>query len=86
LLFLLSSDASPRYKQDILRCLAAPIGTSVQFRYDKIYIPGDLFKKLSDEAAQFPMGGIVCSVASTGHGVLPIVPIRTVKVQKPRIH
>jgi hypothetical protein len=85
-LFLLSSDARPRYKQDILRCLAAPIGSTVQFRYDKAHIPGDLFEKLTSDAARFPMEGIVCSVASNGDGVLPIVPVRTVRVQKPRGH
>lgn len=30
---LLSSSARPRYREDILRCLAAPEGTCVQFRY-----------------------------------------------------
>jgi hypothetical protein len=86
LLFLLSSDSSPRYKQDILRCLSAPTGTTVQFRYDRVHLPGDLFKKVTDDATQFPMEGIVCSVASKGNGLLPIVPVRRVQVRKPRIH
>jgi hypothetical protein len=85
-LFLLSSDYSPRYKQDILRCLAAPIGTTVQFRYDKAHIPEDLFNKLTSKTTRFPLDGIVCSVASKGNGILPIVPVRMVKMQKPRVH
>lgn len=86
MLFLLSSDYSPRYKQDILRCLAAPIGSAIQFRYDKVHIPKDLLEKLENKATRFPLEGIVCSVASKGNGVLPIVPIRKVKVHRPRVH
>lgn len=86
MLFLLSSDYSTRYKQDILRCLAAPIGASLQFRYDKVDVSGTLFDKLVNPASSFPQDGIVCSVASKGTGVLPVVPIRTVKVQRPRVH
>lgn len=86
MLFLLSSDYSPRYKQDVLRCLAAPIGSTVQFRYDKIHIPEDVLEKLTSDATEFPVEGIVCSVASKGAGVLPIVPVRRVRVQRPRIH
>jgi hypothetical protein len=85
-LFLLSSDYSPRYKQDILRCLAAPRGSAVQFRYDKVHIPEDVLGKLLNNATQFPLEGIVCSVASKGNGILPIVPVRKVRVQKPRVH
>lgn len=86
MLFLLSSDYSPRYKQDILRCIAAPMGSSVQFRYDKVHIPNDLVGKLLNSATKFPLEGIVCSVASKGNGILPIVPVRKVMVQKPRVH
>jgi hypothetical protein len=85
-LFFLSSDYSPRYKQDILRCLAAPIGSVVQFRYDKVHIPEDVLKKLVSTGTQFPLEGVVCSVATKGIGVLPIVPVRKVRVQKPRVH
>jgi len=84
--FLLSSDYSPRYKQDILRCLAAPIGSVVQFRYDKVHLPADVLKKLTSDATNFPLEGIACSVASKGEGILPIVPVRKVRVQKPRVH
>jgi hypothetical protein len=86
MLFLLSSDYSPRYKQDILRCLAAPIGSSIQFRYDKVHIPKEVFDKVTSNATSFPLQGIVCSVASSGDGVLPIVPVRTVSVEKARVH
>lgn len=86
MLFLLSSDYSPRYKQDILRCLAAPVGTTIQFRYDKVHIPKSVLEKLTSDRTQFPLEGIVCSVASKGNGILPIVPVRKVSVEKPRVH
>ncbi len=86
MLILLSSDYSPRYKQDILRCLAAPKGSAVQFRYDKAHIPDDVLNKLASPTTQFPLEGIVCSVASNGIGILAIVPVRMVKVQRPRVH
>src|SRR5579864_115801 len=85
-LFLLSSDASPRYKQDVLRCLAAPIGSSVQFRYDKIEVSSVALSSLSGGNAVFPQDGVVCSVASQGIGVLPIVPVRKVSVLNCREH
>jgi len=85
-LFLLSSDYSPRYKQDILRCLAAPIGSAVQFRYDRVHISSDVLTSLTNSTTRFPLDGIVCSVSSKGFGVLPLVPVRKVKVQKPRVH
>jgi hypothetical protein len=34
----LSSGASPRYREDITRALALPVGTVLQFRYDKAYL------------------------------------------------
>lgn len=86
MLFFLSSDYSPRYKQDILRCLAAPRGSTIQFRYDKAHIPGQVFETLTRKSTRFPLEGVVCSVASKGVGVLPLVPVRKVRVQRPRIH
>jgi hypothetical protein len=86
MLFLLSSDYSPRYKQDILRCLAAPMGSVVQFRYDKAHVPAAVLNKLTSQDTKFPLDGIVCSVASKGRGLLPMVPVRKVSVQKPRVH
>jgi hypothetical protein len=85
-LFLLSSDASPRYKQDVLRCLAAPIGSSVQFRYDKIEVSAGALSSLTGGNAVFPQDGVVCSVASQGIGVLPIVPVRKVSILNCREH
>jgi hypothetical protein len=87
MLFLLSSDYSPRYKQDVLRCLAAPVGGVVQFRYDKVHIARDTLETLTSDKTKFPLEGIVCSVASAGIGVLPMVPIRKIRIfAKPREH
>jgi hypothetical protein len=87
MIFLLSSDLSLRYKLDILRCLSAPIGSTVQFRYDKVYVAEDTLKTLTDAKTNFPVEAIVCSVASAGVGVLPMVPVRRVQIaEKPREH
>lgn len=85
-LFLLSSDYSPRYKQDVLRCLAAPIGSFVQFRYDKVHLSDGAKESLIGNKKVFPQEGVVCSVASKGVGVLPIVPVRAVIVTDCREH
>src|SRR6266540_2461948 len=37
----LSSGGSPRYRQDILRALAMPFGTDLQFRYRKKWLSPD---------------------------------------------
>jgi len=66
--------------------LAAPIGSPVQFRYDKVHIAEDTLATLTSKDTTFPIEGMVCSVATAGLGPLPIVPIRKVEIQKPREH
>jgi hypothetical protein len=80
---LLSSDYSPRYKQDVLRCLAAPIGATVQFRYDKVHVSDSVLKKLN---GTFPASAVVSSVATKGIGPLTLVPVRAVNVTSIREH
>lgn len=84
MLVLLSSDYSPRYKQDVLRCVSAPINDAVQFRYDQVHVTQALLKKLT--AITLPVKAIVCSVASKGTGLLNLVPVRAVEVTTIRIH
>jgi hypothetical protein len=46
-LICLSSGIEPRYRLDILRLLALPIGTHIQFRYAEDLIPGHLLDPLA---------------------------------------
>jgi hypothetical protein len=46
MLVLLSSGATPRYRDDIIRILALPAGADLQFRYDRRYIDAALLKKI----------------------------------------
>jgi hypothetical protein len=84
MLILLSSDYSPRYKQDILRCLAAPIGATVQFRYDRVHISDSVLTQF--RSARYPMAASVCSVASKGVGLLKLIPVRAVDILLTREH
>jgi hypothetical protein len=83
-LVLLSSDYSPRYKQDVLRCVSAPINAVVQFRYDQVHVTRALLGKLA--TMTLPAKAIVCSVATKGTGLLNLVPIRAVEVTTIRTH
>jgi hypothetical protein len=47
MLMLLSSCKRKRYRDDILRCLAAPKGTRVQFRYTQDIIEESIWEKPS---------------------------------------
>src|SRR5438477_10287636 len=44
----LSSGASPRYRQDILRALAMPHGASLQFRYQSKWIAPSATEKIKN--------------------------------------
>lgn len=46
MLVLLSSGATPRYRDDIIRILALPAGADLQFRYDRRYIDPALLQKI----------------------------------------
>lgn len=46
MLVLLSSGATPRYRDDIIRILALPKGADLQFRYDRRYIDAALLKRI----------------------------------------
>jgi hypothetical protein len=81
---LLSSDYSPRYKQDILRCLASPVNASVQFRYDKVHVSDDVLNELIAGRCVGP--ALVCSVATKGVGALVLVPVRLVEIISARVH
>jgi hypothetical protein len=86
LLVLLSSAHSPRYREDILRCLAAPVGSEVQFRYDKQWIVEDLLEKVTPHLASGGVVGAVCYIDLDGEGVLTMIPVRAVEVTRIHMH
>ncbi len=59
---LLSSAARPRYREDILRCVAAPVGGTIQFRYQKKWIACDSLKSLNGK------DGLVCYMGDAENG------------------
>lgn len=81
---LLSSDYSPRYKQDILRCLAAPVGADIQFRYDRVHLSESVLKQIGK--LKCPASEVVCSVATKGVGPLTLVLVRSVDIVALREH
>lgn len=86
MLILLSSAHSPRYREDILRCLAAPIGSIVQFRYDKRWIANELVDRVERGELALPSSGIVCYVDLQGAGPLTMIPVRSVRVERINVH
>src|SRR5436309_1051804 len=85
---LLSSQASPRYKEDILRCLAAPVNGIVQFRYRKDIVTDEVIAEINQRGRQRgPLGdAIVCFVDTAPQGVSPILPVRLVTVVSVTVH
>src|SRR5260370_772204 len=85
---LLSSAATPRYKQDILRCLAAPLGAKVQFRYAKKYVAENILEQIQKGPNKTKaLGeGIVCFVNTEPPGVSPLLPVRKVEIKAVVVH
>jgi len=85
---LLSSAATPRYKQDILRCLAAPLGAKVQFRYAKKYVADNVLQEIQGRLDNtIPLGdGVVCFVNTESPGISPLYPVRKVLIESVAIH
>src|SRR5581483_3284046 len=79
MLILLSSGKRKRYRDDILRCLAAPMGSRVQFRYSKRIVENAIWenpKKFTGHQ------GLVCSVNLSEVGKpCPLVTVRRVLVK-----
>jgi hypothetical protein len=85
---LLSSQASPRYKEDILRCLAAPVNGVVQFRYRKDLVADPVITEINQRGQnKGPLGdAIVCFVDTTPQGTSPILPVRLVTIVSATVH
>jgi hypothetical protein len=84
MLVLLSSSKRDRYREDILRCIAAPTGTEVQFRYSAAIVDPAICEQPGRFAGQ---EGVVCSVdLDVIAGPCPLVPVRKVHVREIRKH
>ena len=80
MLILLSSSMRDRYRDDILRCLAMPEGTSLQFRYSSEIVEPAIW---SDPHGFEGQGGLVCSVdLSVMERPCTLLPVRHVTVTK----
>jgi hypothetical protein len=77
---LLSSAARPRYREDILRCVAAPVGGTIQFRYQKRWIACDSMKSLNGK------DGLVCFMGEAENGHQPLTPVRYVTIEHVSLH
>lgn len=87
MLILLSSTSAARYREDVLRCLAAPLASHVQFRYRRSLISDELLDRL--ESGKLVGNGLVCfldAAGAAGSDVLSIVPVRSVEVTDVRAH
>ena len=78
MLILLSSGARPRYRDDIIRSLALPLGGSVQFRYEKSIVSADIKRAPESFADQT---ALVCYLSNRVPGdPTEIVPCRFMTV------
>jgi hypothetical protein len=83
---LLSSASSAQYREDILRCLAAPVGSRLQFRYDKKWVAEGILERIKKGTLGASASGIVCWVDMEGKGPLRMIPVRAVKILHVNMH
>jgi len=80
MLVLLSGSKRKRYREDVLRCLAAPEGACIQFRYTEEIVEPAIWEKPEKFLNQ---KAVVCSVDLRVIGKpCPLVPVRCVSVQR----
>jgi len=86
MLILLSSTSAARYREDVLRCLTAPLASHLQFRYRRSLISEELLRRA--DLGQLSGNGLVCflDAGGAGDGPLRIVPVRSVEVKEARAH
>jgi hypothetical protein len=86
LFLLLSSAAQRRYKDDILRALAMPVGSRLQFRYRQAYVSKEVLDVVGTQIDR-PLGrALICYVDHDDSGVLPIVPVRLATIDRANLH
>lgn len=81
MLVLLSSSARRRYRDDIIRALAYPVGTEFRFRYGEKYLEPD-FAVRHDRTRATNLSGIVCYLADRNGADPLLVPCRFVTVTR----
>jgi hypothetical protein len=80
MLVLLSSGATRRYRDDIIRILALPPGGELQFRYDRRYIDTELLKRIDAGGVQNEEGIVLYLWADKEKLQTELVPCRFVMV------
>ena len=80
MLVLLSSGATRRYRDDIIRALALPAGSDLQFRYDRRYIDPSLLKRIEAGGVQNEEAIVLYLWSDKEKAYTEIVPCRMVKV------
>jgi hypothetical protein len=86
---LLSSAASPRYRHDVLRCISAPVGATVQFRYLHRYASDEALRlfKIAADTGSSPGSSLICFADNTVEDrILPLVPVRRADIQSVAFH
>ena len=84
MLILLSSCMRKRYRDDILRCLAAPIGAQIQFRYSESIVDKLIWQTPDKYEGK---EGIVCNIdLASNKTPYPLIPVRSVIVKKIQKH
>src|SRR4051794_24734865 len=78
MMFLLSSAGSKLYRDDVLRALAAPSNSILQFRYDEKYVPAADLEHLGSLSGE---KGFVCHATKASKG-WEIFPVREVKIEQ----
>ena len=82
----LSSGASPRYRQDILRALAMPHGASLQFRYQSKWIAPSVLEKIKNaKVGNSP--ALIAYIDQTVPGQTPeLIPCRFATISEASVH
>lgn len=75
MLLLLSSGARPRYLDDIVRCLALPNETDLQFRYSRSWLSQNVRRKIDDGSVRGARA-LICYIDQSSKGSVHIVPCR----------
>lgn len=81
MLVLLSSSARRRYRDDIVRALALPVGAEFRFRYGEKYLEPDLAAR-HDRPRVLDLPGIVCHLANSDVSAAILLPCRFVTITR----
>lgn len=85
MILLISSDASRRYSDDIVRALAHPIGTEFQFRYDLAYFDPSLKPKATSNKLAGETAMIAFLAADAAAQTVELTSVRAVTVKRSEI-